>query len=260
MKGLDTAEGLLLFGKDHLYILDGFTLVNGREVHDIDLMPSNYYEPIIPVVPGQVNRLVHKREVIKISYDTIKEVHLRRYLLQPIAVEAFCLDGRNQFLAFIKDQRSKAYQKFLAVATSTVSDSAMLSVAGQKRTANVEQPTGLLSTLMGETSVTQRWVRGEITNFQYLMALNTLAGRSYDDLMQYPVFPWVISDYTSEELDLGNPATFRDLSRPMGAQSQQRLDQFKKRYYICCTTGHRIYLGMIMISLIEINVNLKQVR
>lgn len=40
--------------------------------------------------------------------------------------------------------------------------------------------------------------RGEITNFQYLMHLNTLAGRSYNDLMQYPVFPWVLSDYDSE--------------------------------------------------------------
>ena len=30
------------------------------------------------------------------------------------------------------------------------------------------------------------------------MHLNTLAGRSYNDLMQYPVFPWVLSDYESE--------------------------------------------------------------
>lgn len=39
---------------------------------------------------------------------------------------------------------------------------------------------------MGERSVTQRWEKGEISNFQYLMHLNTLAGRSYNDLMQYP--------------------------------------------------------------------------
>ena len=45
-------------------------------------------------------------------------------------------------MAFIKDQRTRAYQKFLSVVTSAVSDSAMLSVAGQKLTANVEQPTG----------------------------------------------------------------------------------------------------------------------
>ena len=84
--------------------------------------------------------------------------------------------------------------------------------------------------MMGETSVTQRWVRGEITNFGYLMALNTLAGRSYNDLMQYPVFPWVLADYTSEEIDLASPKTFRDLSKPMGAQTDSRLEQFRKRY------------------------------
>jgi hypothetical protein len=30
------------------------------------------------------------------------------------------------------------------------------------------------------------------------MYLNTLAGRTYNDYMQYPVFPWVLADYTSE--------------------------------------------------------------
>ena len=40
--------------------------------------------------------------------------------------------------------------------------------------------------------------RGEINNFQYLIHLNTLAGRSYNDLMQYPVFPWILADYDSE--------------------------------------------------------------
>lgn len=39
-----------------------------------------------------------------------------------------------------------------------ISDSAQQSVAGQKRTANVEQSASILSSLIGETSVTQRWV------------------------------------------------------------------------------------------------------
>lgn len=62
------------------------------------------------------------------------------------------------------------------------------------------------------------------------MNLNTLAGRSYNDLMQYPVFPWILADYTSSELDLNCPSTFRDLSKPMGAQTSVRLEQFKKRF------------------------------
>ena len=65
---------------------------------------------------------------------------------------------------------------------------------------------------------------------QYLMHLNTLAGRSYNDLMQYPIFPWIVADYDSETLDLTDPKSFRDLSRPMGAQTSDRLEQFCKRY------------------------------
>ena len=42
------------------------------------------------------------------------------------------------------------------------------------------------------------WQKREISNFDYLMYLNTLAGRSYNDYMQYPVFPWVLADYHSE--------------------------------------------------------------
>lgn len=64
------------------------------------------------------------------------------------------------------------------------------------------------------------------------MHLNTLAGRSYNDLMQYPVFPWILADYDSQELDLNDPATFRDLAKPMGAQSPDRLEQFRKRYKV----------------------------
>ena len=98
---------------------------------------------------------------------------------------------------------------------------------------------GTLSTiesLGGVKSVTGKWVRGEISNFEYVMHLNTLAGRSYNDLMQYPVFPWVLADYcTSERPSLTSPGSFRDLSRPMGAQlhdavSVERCEKFKRRY------------------------------
>lgn len=61
--------------------------------------------------------------------------------------------------------------------------------------------------------MTQRWQRREISNFEYLMYLNTISGRTYQDLNQYPIFPWIIADYESEKLDLNTPATYRDLSK-----------------------------------------------
>ena len=38
-----------------------------------------------------------------------------------------------------------------------------------------------------------RWARWELSSFDYLMQLNTLAGRTYNDLNQYPVFPWWVA-------------------------------------------------------------------
>jgi hypothetical protein len=44
----------------------------------------------------------------------------------------------------------------------------------------------------GLTTMSNRWTKGLISNFDYLMYLNTAAGRTYSDLMQYPVFPFVL--------------------------------------------------------------------
>ena len=48
-----------------------------------------------------------------------------------------------------------------------------------------------------------------MSNLEYLLFCNLAAGRSFNDLTQWPVFPWVLSDYTSPDLDLADPATFR---------------------------------------------------
>ena len=60
--------------------------------------------------------------------------------------------------------------------------------------------------------------------------LNTIAGRSYNDLSQYPVFPWVVADWTSPCLNLEDPRTFRDLSKPIGIQNPDNVAEVKAKY------------------------------
>jgi hypothetical protein len=76
----------------------------------------------------------------------------------------------------------------------------------------------------------QEWSTGSLSNFDYLVALNLVCGRSFNDLAQYPVMPWVIADYTSPSLDLTDPGTFRDLSKPVGALTPERLKKFWRRH------------------------------
>lgn len=57
----------------------------------------------------------------------------------------------------------------------------------------------------------------------------SLADRTFQDLTQYPVFPWVVSDYTSNELDLNDKNSYRDLTKPIGALNAERLERLKER-------------------------------
>uniref|UniRef100_A0A8C7YWS5 Neurobeachin-like 1 n=1 Tax=Oryzias sinensis TaxID=183150 RepID=A0A8C7YWS5_9TELE len=76
----------------------------------------------------------------------------------------------------------------------------------------------------------RKWVNREISNFDYLMQLNTIAGRTYNNLAQYPVFPWILADYTSDELDLSDPRVFRDLSKPVAVQNERNAKAVREKY------------------------------
>jgi hypothetical protein len=79
-------------------------------------------------------------------------------------------------------------------------------------------------------SLTKLWQKGCISNLEYLMHINAAAGRSFHDLTQYPVFPWVLADYESESLNFNLSSTYRDLSKPMGALAEKRAQQYVERY------------------------------
>uniref|UniRef100_A0A0K0FFM9 Blue cheese (inferred by orthology to a D. melanogaster protein) n=1 Tax=Strongyloides venezuelensis TaxID=75913 RepID=A0A0K0FFM9_STRVS len=234
VQGLDTMEGLILFGKEYCYIVDGFTLLKTREIRDLEFLPEQFHDPIVPYTAlGGSNRTKSARQCHKIAYDDIASVHRRRYMLQPISIEIFCHSGENFLLAFPKRTRNRVYQKFTAISKGDeMSKQALnpITVSNKRFTYGEQLAETFINSIIGQQSMTQKWVKGEISNFEYLIYLNTVSGRSYNDLSQYPIFPWIIQDYTSENLDLLNPNTFRDLSKPMGAQSPERLNQFLKRY------------------------------
>lgn len=78
--------------------------------------------------------------------------------------------------------------------------------------------------------VTSCWQRGSVSNFHYLVVLNLLSGRTFNDLSQWPVMPWVLGDYTSTDLDLSRKEAFRDLSKPVGALNGDRLALLRERF------------------------------
>eukprot|EP01147_Barroeca_monosierra_P008921 gene8922-1264_t len=149
---------------------------------------------------------IDSEPVTKYFIDDIKSLVTRRYLLRDVGLEMFFRSGDTLYLSFATKSDRKAFMQAL-----------------------LQQPSLRLEE-ENQDNMMIAWQNGAVSNFDYLMYLNNLADRSFTDLAQYPVFPWVIKDYSSQTLDLENPETFRDLSKPIGAQNPERLQEFLQRY------------------------------
>ncbi|XP_017878450.1 neurobeachin isoform X13 [Ceratina calcarata] len=154
-------------------------------------------------------------------FSEVRAIFSRRYLLQNVAIEIF-LASRTSILFAFPDQ---ATVKKVIKALPRVGVGIKYGIP-QTRRASMMSP----RQLMRSSNMTQKWQRREISNFEYLMFLNTIAGRTYNDLNQYPVFPWVLTNYETKELDLSLPSNYRDLSKPIGALNPSRRAYFEERF------------------------------
>ncbi|KAM6956344.1 WD repeat- and FYVE domain-containing protein 4 [Aplochiton taeniatus] len=217
VSGLSVTEGVLLFGKETLYVCEGFVLSSSGDVCCRNHHPSSVRDSFISTMVNK-GQLPANPTCRRWSYEDIKEARFIRFLLEDNGLEIFMKNGHSAFLVFLNNDHVLAYKRLYSVVPSLRGRGVAEVIASAKKTPLIEK-TALV-----------KWQRGEMSNFEYLMHLNTLAGRTYNDLMQYPVFPWVLADYYAETLDLSNPTIFRDLSKPMGAQTEKRREMFIKRY------------------------------
>ncbi|KAL8933905.1 MAG: hypothetical protein Q9216_006161, partial [Gyalolechia sp. 2 TL-2023] len=245
--GLEGSEGLLVLGKHYLYLLDGLFQRSDGEIVGVSQAPQDERDSYLhmisghdsgerPVISGKV-----EQDVRSWRRDEILSISKRRFLFRDVAIEVFFDDGRSYLLTTNNTNlRDELYPKLLNKASNTNGRALPTVEEGSWRFDSIKDPADHPQSLGSRfTNVfahhnshpaTRKWMLGEMSNFNYLMHINTLAGRTFNDLTQYPVFPWVLADYTSEELDLSDPRSFRDLTKPMGCQTPERQADFRERY------------------------------
>lgn len=245
--GLEACEGLLILGKLALYMIDNSFQRSDGEIVNVLQAPAEERDPYVQMISGQ-KASERRQQSIRSEHESrnwkwsdVISISKRRFLFRDVAVEIFFTDGRSYLLtAKSVPIRDDLYARLTSKAPHTVGNSALPNPEDSWRLESIkvsEEASTSFGSKFGSifnssawNPAMRRWSKGEMSNFHYLMLVNTMAGRTFNDLTQYPVFPWVLADYTSEELDLNNPATFRDLSRPMGAQNNARQAEFVERY------------------------------
>jgi hypothetical protein len=197
-----------------LDVVEGLASISDAGINFIPSKRVNL-QPDIPAYQG-LNKFREKNYRTRlIRTADIVSVRQRRFNLQRTAAEVFTSQGTSYFFNFTAiEKRREFFEKLRSLKPP------LLQVASMLRP----------ESLIWKSKITERWQHGEMSNFDYLMHLNTISGRTYNDLNQYPVFPWIIADYSSNRLDLESPETFRDLAKPIGALHEERLQKTLERY------------------------------
>ena len=161
-----------------------------------------YFQPVFKI---------NLKKCISIKYNKIKQFYKRRTSQGEYGIEicAVKLENNTKTLFIIFDSESNRDMIYDIINSQT----------------DIDTKTNVLI-----DNYTKLWIEGGLSNYDYLILLNSAANRTRNDLSQYPIFPWVLSNYSSLTLDLSNKSNYRDLSKPIGALNPKRLQRFKQRY------------------------------
>jgi len=168
----------------------------------------------------------------KIDLTTIEGIYPRRYCLQTNSLEICVQDPVRALRLFLRFDSENTMLKVSDIITSqiqTYRSHIGMSLINVMRALSTKR-TAPASQRFAKSNITADWVNRRITNFEYLMHLNTMSNRTLCDVDQYPVFPWVLCDYSSHTLDLSSPTVYRDFSKPIAAQDPTQVEKFLLRY------------------------------
>ncbi|KAI3624269.1 BPH1 [Malassezia furfur] len=224
--GIETRGCLVVASARHLYVLDDyFQRPSGEIVHVADVPTAERDELIAAAFASAQpsSAPLEHAAVLCWAWDALTLCLRRAWLHRLTALELFFADGRSCLLVLAD---AAHVEQVLAL----VRAKARRALTEAERMADGLPSPRVLRRAHAAAPTTRAWQEGRLSNAAYLMALNTLAGRTMNDLTQFPVFPWVLADYTSGTLDLDTATTFRDLARPMGAQTEARRTDSAERY------------------------------
>ena len=164
----------------------------------------------------------HDRVKMQWPLSDIVEIQRRRLVQRKTGVEIFFVGGYSVLLNLPPDENDvQEFHDLLMGLRETFLFSNPFSKIRSTRNQK----------LLEANKFTERWLAGELTNFHYLMIVNSYAGRSFHDLSQYPVFPWVYM-LAKPRPDSSNETRLLDELDELGEQEllrEENLQNFELR-------------------------------
>ena len=125
-------------------------------------------------------KIFNKRNFMKnlfIILDDIEEIIEMRIFLLWKGCEIYLKNGKSYIFNFLT---TKEYDNFIQ------------NILNKNKLKNLMRKRNFLT---DKNNITKIWTNCLLSNFDYLLILNRYSSRSYNDPTQYPVLPWLLSEY-----------------------------------------------------------------
>lgn len=184
------------------------------------LDPSSklYNETIEYIFSSLNNEIVYRKKEFKIFFKDISEILIRRFLYMWQGVEIFLKNGKSYLFNLFKTRKAEQFFKVI-LGNSDLINRQILNLNKILNGINVVNN---CKKYFKDKEFTKKWLNNELTNFEYILLLNKYSGRSYQDVNQYPVFPWIIKNYLDPKFNINDKNILRCFNYPVSIQNEEK--------------------------------------
>ena len=167
------------------------------------------YDPERKTCYGSYFMFHHKdKDLYKISikYSDIKLIFRRKYYYKDSALEIFTIYNKSFYFNFkyeidretvlqnIVKKMGDCYKIILDLKDTKDNFDNVIGFEQNLENKNIRK-SFFKKNVVGISDKIKLWKKFQISNFELIMWLNVYSNRSYNDLSQYPIFPWILIDF-----------------------------------------------------------------
>ena len=206
----------------------GIGFYSYEKIHSSEIYEENYDKERLTCF-GSIFRPQNKKYenyFIHIPYNSIELILKRRYFFRRNALEIFTVNKKSYLFNINENKFKSFYENIKHYMQNTVED---INIFNDKNNIGFYNKQTFLKLNkdsipfqtvqqkdMSIKSIYDNWSKWKMSSLKLLMLLNLYASRSFHDLNQYPVFPWIITDYTNNKISISDNKIIRPLDTPMG--------------------------------------------
>ncbi|OHT08042.1 hypothetical protein TRFO_23575 [Tritrichomonas foetus] len=135
-----------------------------------------------------------------IHFYKIINIFKRRRYQKDTAIEIFLTNGKSFLIDFTPNLNTEIISQLSTHHFSSIK--------------HIQQ--GSARSLISDNHTTALWRSGQLSNFTYLMVLNTYSGRTFNDIHQYPMIPRITVDLKNISRNLSYPPFYQKLNAETG--------------------------------------------